>query len=103
MAGTTENTKKVNEGWKDNAENRKDNADNQKDNSENRKDNSEKGDTASFEQYLKGISFPVDKKNLIKQAKEKQAPQDVLDTLNKLDEKEYSSTADVSKQMGRSE
>ena len=51
----------------------------------------------SFEKYLKGVSFPTEKKLILEQAKKNSAPQAILDDLNKLKEQKYQSQADINK------
>lgn len=82
MVGTTEGGKKAAEGGRG---------------------DSEKASPAAVEKYLKGINFPADKESLIKHAEENDAPEDVLHTLSQLEEKEYHSAIDVSKEVGRIE
>lgn len=54
---------------------------------------------AAVENYLKGIDFPARKKDLLNQAKDNDAPQDVLRTIEKLPDREYGSPIDISKAM----
>lgn len=63
----------------------------------------EKASPAPIEKYLKGIDFPSDKENLVKQAKENKAPEDILHILNQFEDKEYESAIDISKEVGRIE
>jgi hypothetical protein len=63
----------------------------------------EKASPAAIERYLKGINFPANKGNLIKHAKDSEAPKDVLHVLNQFEEKEYHSVIDVSEEVGRIE
>lgn len=53
-----------------------------------------------IEKYLSGADFPCDKQMLIKEAKSKDAPSDVVNMLNSLPNREYSDVADVSAAMG---
>lgn len=52
---------------------------------------------ANVTKHLKGIDFPADKQDLLKQAKQLHAEKVVLDEIQKMPEKEYSSMADVMK------
>jgi hypothetical protein len=54
---------------------------------------------AAVENYLKGIDFSADKKKLLQQARDNDAPDDVLRTIEKLPDKKYGSPIDISKQM----
>ena len=82
MAGTTEGGKKSSEGGRGNPE---------------------KASPAAVERHLKGITFPANKAGLIKNARDNQAPEDVLHVLERFEEKEYGSVIDVSKEVGRIE
>lgn len=82
MAGTTEGGKKSSEGGRGNPE---------------------KASPAAVERYIKGIDFPADRDNLIKQAEKNNAPEDVLHVLNQFEEKEYRTVIDIAKEVGRIE
>jgi len=71
--------------------------------SEERYENSEKASSAMMERYLKGVLFPAEKEELIQQAKSNNAPEDVLRVLNRLEEKDYQTAIDVSKEVARVE
>lgn len=61
---------------------------------------------ANIMKHLKGIHFPVDKNGILSIAKQKeQGPDtpDVIDVLNQIPEKEYSSPAEIMKEVGRIE
>jgi hypothetical protein len=58
---------------------------------------------ALVEKYLAGIHFPAEKKKLIDKAKDKSAPDDVMDMLNKLPDKTYKSPIDITKEIGKIE
>jgi len=49
---------------------------------------------------LKGIDFPADKDDLLKHAQHQKAEAVVLDEIKKMDDREYSSMADVMKAFG---
>ena len=53
----------------------------------------------AVENYLKGIDFPANKKDLLNQAKSNHAPDDVMRTIQRLPDKEYGSPIDISKEM----
>ncbi len=69
--------------------------------SEGGRGNAEKASPAAIERYLKGIHYPAKKGDLLNRAKENSAPSDVINSLNKFEEKQYNSTIDVSKEVGR--
>jgi hypothetical protein len=48
---------------------------------------------------LKGIDYPVHKKDLIKHAKKRDASDKVIEVLEELPDKEYTNAADVSKEF----
>lgn len=56
--------------------------------------------TAKVSQYLEGIDFPANKQQLIDYAHDNDAPQDVLDILQKLPEGRYFSMAGVWEAIG---
>ena len=58
---------------------------------------------AVIEHSLKGIHYPSQKIDLIKKAKENEAPSQVLSFLGKFEDKEYKSPIDVAKEVGRIE
>lgn len=58
------------------------------------------GGTATIQKYLSGINFPVEKQELIEQVRQQDPPQEVMSTLEKLDDGEYNSPADVSEAIG---
>ncbi len=68
--------------------------------SEGGRGNPDKASPAAVERYLKGIHYPASKVDLLNQAKQNGAPSDVLQVLNRFDDKEYSSTIDVAKEVG---
>jgi hypothetical protein len=47
------------------------------------------------------MHYPADKRKLINNAQNKEAPNDVMDLLNKLPEKTYSSPIDITKEIGK--
>jgi hypothetical protein len=62
-----------------------------------------KASPAAIEKYLKGIHYPVQKRDLLKQAKSNGAPADIINVLQNFEEKEYKSTIDVSKEVANAE
>ena len=56
---------------------------------------------AQVEAYLKGISFPASKQDIIRQAEDNGADKPVLNILGSLREKEYHSPIDISKAIGK--
>jgi hypothetical protein len=53
-----------------------------------------------IEKFLKGVNYPADKNDLIKQAEQNGADKNVRDTLNQLPGQKFDSPADVSKAVG---
>lgn len=82
MAGTTEGGRKTSEGGRGDPN---------------------KASPAAIERYLKGIYYPARKNDLIKQAENNGAPDDVMNVLNRFEDKEYGSTVDVAKEVGNGE
>ncbi len=56
---------------------------------------------AQVEKSIKGTHFPAQKEDLIQQAKENNANQDVLNVLERMPDKQFNSPVDISKAMGR--
>jgi hypothetical protein len=54
------------------------------------------GGVATIQKYLSGINFPVEKQQLIEHVRQQDPPQEVVSTLEKLDDQRYESPADVS-------
>lgn len=50
---------------------------------------------------LKGIKYPADKEALIKQAKQNNANDDIMSTLEELKEDNFKNPAEVSKAVGK--
>lgn len=82
MAGTTEGGRKSSEGGRGDPN---------------------KASPAAIERYLKGIHYPARKNDLISQAQNNGAPDDVMNVLNRFEDKEYKSTVDVAKEVGNVE
>jgi len=51
--------------------------------------------TAKVSQFLQGIDFPASKQQILDYAKQNNAPQDVVDVLNRIPEGTYYSMAGV--------
>lgn len=58
---------------------------------------------AAISRYLKGIDFPCGKDDLIEQAQNNDAPEDVLHVLEQFEDREYDSVADVAEEVGKIE
>jgi len=58
---------------------------------------------ARVAEFLGGISFPCSKQDLITHARRKNAPKEVLDTLQRIPERTYNSMADVMSGVGKVE
>jgi hypothetical protein len=82
MAGTSQGGKKASEGGRGNFQ---------------------KASPIAIEKYIKGTDFPADKNQLLQQAKNNKAPEDIINTLNKMEEKEYRTPIDISKEVGKIE
>ncbi len=52
-------------------------------------------DPSQMTMYLKNMEFPADKQKIISMAKDKGMPENVVQWLNKLPNKQYSSSTDV--------
>ncbi len=52
-------------------------------------------DPSQMTMYLKNMDFPADKQKIISMAKDKGVPENVVQWLNKLPNKQYSSSSDV--------
>ena len=58
---------------------------------------------AIIEKYLAGMHYPAQKKDLLNNAKSKDATDNVLGMINKLPEKTYRSPIDITKEIGKIE
>ena len=58
---------------------------------------------AIVEKYLAGMHFPAEKNKLISNAHSKDAPNDVINLINRLPEKTYTSPIDITKEIGKIE
>jgi Protein of unknown function (DUF2795) len=62
-----------------------------------------KASPAAIERYMKGIHFPAHKEDLLNQARDNGAPQDVLNVLDRFSEHEYHSPIDIAKEVKQAE
>lgn len=60
---------------------------------------------ANIMKHLKGIHFPIDKNGIINHVKNGPGPDtnDVVEVLNRIEDKEYPSPAEILKQVGKIE
>ena len=56
---------------------------------------------AIVEKYLAGMHYPAERKKLIDNAQNKEAPDNVMELLNKLPDKTYTSPIDITKEIGK--
>lgn len=56
---------------------------------------------SNIQKNLKGMKYPADKNALLSRARENGAPAEVVDILNKFDDRQYGSPADVMKEFGK--
>ncbi|MBE0479960.1 MAG: DUF2795 domain-containing protein [Dehalococcoidia bacterium] len=57
---------------------------------------------AQLQHYLKNITYPASKQDLVSKARENGAGEDIIGRLQKLPEQQYSGPTDVSEAFGRS-
>ena len=55
---------------------------------------------ANVSRFLKGVDFPAAKQDLVKHAQQNHAERQVIDLIQKMDERQYDSMADVMKAYG---
>ncbi|MDN7026040.1 DUF2795 domain-containing protein [Methanoculleus sp. FWC-SCC1] len=55
---------------------------------------------AEVQKFLKGMDYPAGKQDVISQAKKNKAPDDVIDVLNRMQDRQFTSAADLSKALG---
>jgi hypothetical protein len=58
---------------------------------------------AIVEKYLAGMHYPAERKKLINNAQNKEAPDNVMELLNRLPDKTYTSPIDITKEIGKIE
>jgi hypothetical protein len=68
-----------------------------------REENAHKISPIEVERYLKGISFPASRDDLIKQAQENNSPSEILEILKQFADHDYESVADVAKEISKVE
>ncbi len=58
---------------------------------------------ANIMKHIKGITFPTTKEDIVNRAKNGEGPdtEDIVDVLGKIGEKEYTSPAEIMKEVGR--
>jgi len=56
-----------------------------------------------IQKYLKGVDYPASRDDLISQAEEQGADDEILELLAKIDDQEYETPAEVSKAIGKLE
>ena len=56
---------------------------------------------ATVQKYLKGIDYPVNKQDLVDQAKKNGAPQEVVQELQKFPNQEFNGPQDIAKAYGQ--
>jgi len=59
--------------------------------------------TSDLRQYLQGCDFPCSKSHLLDFCRQKNCPQDVLNTLQSLPDRQYNSLSDVMANIGQVE
>jgi hypothetical protein len=57
--------------------------------------------SAQLLQYLKDVDFPTDKDKVISAAKSNEAPENVMQYLNQLPDKQYDFLADIEEEFGK--
>lgn len=63
----------------------------------------EQASPAEIQKYLGGIDYPAPKEQLVQQAREQNAPEDVCAILDELPNKQYGGPNEVSEEVGRIE
>ena len=61
-----------------------------------------KANPVQVQTYLKGVDYPAGKEDLIERATEEGAPEDVLETLNGIADREYQTPADLAEELSES-
>lgn len=62
---------------------------------------SQKVSAAQIQVYLKGMDYPVNKKQIVEHAKSRGAPENVMSYLNRLPERQYERPTDVEVEFGK--
>ena len=60
----------------------------------------EKVSASRLAMYMKGINFPADKQMLVNKAKSNGAPDNVMEFMNRLPEKQYNRANEVEQEFG---
>lgn len=58
---------------------------------------------ANVQKFLKGVSYPASKDDLLRQARDNPAPEEIIRTIEQFDVDEYGGPQDVMKAYGDSE
>ncbi|MBA2239307.1 MAG: DUF2795 domain-containing protein [Lysobacter sp.] len=56
---------------------------------------------ANVQKFLKGIEYPSNKQDLIRQARDNGAPEEVIDTIESFENEEFGGPQDVMKAYGK--
>lgn len=56
---------------------------------------------ANLQKYLSGVDYPTDRKGLVQQAKQNDAPKEVVDAIEELPSDEFGGPQDVMKAYGQ--
>ncbi len=56
---------------------------------------------AQLQSYLRGLDYPADKRQLLEQARQEEAPTEVLDLIEQFPEQQYNSAVHVSQMLDR--
>ncbi|MDQ3270293.1 MAG: DUF2795 domain-containing protein [Pseudomonadota bacterium] len=56
---------------------------------------------ANVQKFLKGIEYPSNKQDLIRQARDNGAPEEVIDTIESFENEEFGGPPDVMKAYGK--
>ncbi len=62
---------------------------------------SEKVSAAQIQVYLKGVDYPVNKQQLLEAARKNNAPDNVMQFLNRLPERQYTRPNEVEQEFGK--
>ncbi len=55
----------------------------------------------AVQEYLSGVVYPAQKNELVEKALSQEAPEEIINALNRLPEQEYASPASVSEELGK--
>lgn len=53
------------------------------------------------QQYLRGVDYPMSKQDITHIAEQRGAPRQIIDTIQQMADREYTTPADVNKELGR--